>query len=82
MSPFIAEFIGTCILIVLGAGVVSNVSLKNTAPNISTLADGTTKAAKVMESATNFQRADNFAEYSVVQAAIKKIAGHTDEQCH
>ena len=51
-------------------------------PNISTLADGTTKAAKVMESATNFQRADNFAEYSVVQAAIKKIARHTDEQCH
>ena len=31
MNPFIAEFIGTCILIVLGAGVVANVSLKNTA---------------------------------------------------
>ena len=31
MSPFIAEFIGTCILMVLGAGVVANVSLKNTA---------------------------------------------------
>ena len=30
MNPFIAEFIGTCILIVLGAGVVANVSLKNT----------------------------------------------------
>jgi glycerol uptake facilitator protein len=30
MTPFIAEFIGTCILIVFGAGVVSNVSLKNT----------------------------------------------------
>ena len=31
MNPFIAEFIGTCILMVLGAGVVANVSLKNTA---------------------------------------------------
>jgi len=31
MNPFVAEFIGTCILIVLGAGVVANVSLKNTA---------------------------------------------------
>jgi len=30
MNPFIAEFIGTCILMVLGAGVVANVSLKNT----------------------------------------------------
>ena len=30
MTPFIAEFIGTCILIVFGAGVVSNVSLKHT----------------------------------------------------
>ena len=31
MNPFVAEFIGTCILMVLGAGVVANVSLKNTA---------------------------------------------------
>ena len=31
MTPFLAELIGTCILIVLGAGVVSNVTLKNTA---------------------------------------------------
>ena len=31
MNPFIAEFIGTCILMVFGAGVVANVSLKNTA---------------------------------------------------
>ena len=30
MTPFIAELIGTCVLIVFGAGVVSNVSLKNT----------------------------------------------------
>ena len=30
MTPFIAELIGTCILIVFGAGVVSNVSLKST----------------------------------------------------
>ena len=30
MTPFIAEVLGTCILIVFGAGVVSNVSLKNT----------------------------------------------------
>ena len=31
MNPFVAEFMGTCILMVLGAGVVANVSLKNTA---------------------------------------------------
>ena len=30
MTPFIAELLGTCILIVFGAGVVSNVSLKST----------------------------------------------------
>ena len=30
MTPFIAEFIGTTILLLLGAGVVANVSLKNT----------------------------------------------------
>ena len=30
MTPFLAELIGTCVLIVFGAGVVSNVSLKNT----------------------------------------------------
>jgi len=30
MTPFIAEFIGTAILLLLGAGVVANVSLKNT----------------------------------------------------
>ena len=30
MTPFIAEVLGTCILIVFGAGVVSNVSLKST----------------------------------------------------
>ena len=28
MTPFIAEFIGTAILLLLGAGVVANVSLK------------------------------------------------------
>ena len=30
MSIYLAEFIGTCILIVFGAGVVANLSLKNT----------------------------------------------------
>ena len=30
MTPFIAEFIGTAILLLLGAGVVANVSLKKT----------------------------------------------------
>ena len=30
MHPFIAEFIGTAILILLGAGVVANVSLRKT----------------------------------------------------
>tara|TARA_B100000767_G_C19776249_1_gene542744 strand:+ start:5354 stop:6094 length:741 start_codon:yes stop_codon:yes gene_type:complete len=30
MTPFIAEFIGTAILLLLGTGVVANVSLKNT----------------------------------------------------
>jgi len=30
MTPFIAEFIGTAILLLLGAGEVANVSLKNT----------------------------------------------------
>jgi glycerol uptake facilitator protein len=30
LHPFLAEFIGTTILILLGAGVVANVNLKNT----------------------------------------------------
>ena len=30
MTPFIAEFLGTAILLLLGAGVVANVNLKNT----------------------------------------------------
>ena len=30
MHPFIAEFIGTTILLLLGAGVVANVNLKKT----------------------------------------------------
>ena len=30
MSPFIAELIGTAVLLFLGTGVVSNVSLNNT----------------------------------------------------
>ena len=30
MTPFIAEFMGTAILLLLGAGVVANVNLKNT----------------------------------------------------
>lgn len=30
MSPFLAEFIGTALLIILGAGVVANVNLKDT----------------------------------------------------
>ncbi|NCA21285.1 MAG: hypothetical protein EBS86_09135, partial [Crocinitomicaceae bacterium] len=30
MTAYIAEFIGTCILLVFGAGVVANVSLKKT----------------------------------------------------
>jgi glycerol uptake facilitator protein len=30
MTPFIAEFIGTAILLFLGAGVVANVNLKDT----------------------------------------------------
>jgi len=30
MSPFIAEFIGTAILLLLGAGVAANVTLKKT----------------------------------------------------
>jgi glycerol uptake facilitator protein len=33
MSPFVAEFIGTAILILLGDGVVANVVLKNTKGN-------------------------------------------------
>ena len=30
IDPYIAEFIGTFFLLLLGAGVVANVSLKNT----------------------------------------------------
>ena len=30
MTPFIAEFIGTAILLLLGAGVAANVTLKKT----------------------------------------------------
>ncbi len=30
MQPYLAEFIGTSILLLLGAGVVANVSLKKT----------------------------------------------------
>src|ERR1043165_5110706 len=33
MSPFVAEIIGTMLLVVLGAGVVANVLLKRTAGN-------------------------------------------------
>ena len=30
LHPFLAEFIGTAILLLLGAGVVANINLKNT----------------------------------------------------
>ena len=55
---------------------------KNCDPAITTLADDVTKETTILVSGTNHNLSDNFAEYSVVQAAIKKIAGHTDEQCH
>ena len=51
---------------------------KNCDPAITTLADDVTKETTILVSGTNHNLSDNFAEYSVVQAAIKKIAGHND----